>query len=162
MRYQVDITVPEPRAVIELRGDPAAAARCLATAGLPVPTRRNHAEGEVLWIGPRRWLVMAPAAREASLVTSLLAAAGHEPMLVAANVSDMWSGLALRGPGAVDVLAQATALDLGRLADGDATTTDVFAVPALLWRRAETFELWCDRSLARHVRESANVAAGLR
>lgn len=162
MRYQVEITVLEPRTVIELRGDPDAAARCLAAAGLSVPTRRNHAEGEVLWLGPRRWLVMAPIEREAALAASLLAAAGREPMLVGANVSDMWSGLALRGPGAIDVLAQATPLDFDRHVDGDATMADVFAVPALLQRRSDGFELWCDRSLAQHLRESTSVAAGIR
>jgi heterotetrameric sarcosine oxidase gamma subunit len=162
MRYAVDIAVLDPRAVIELRGDPDAASRALAAAGLPVPTRRNRAEGDVLWLGPRRWLVMAPIARETTLVASLLAAATHEPMLIAADVGDMWSGLALRGVGARDVLAQATPLDLDRLADGAATMTDIFAVPALLWRRGDSFELWCDRSLAQHIRESANVAAGVR
>lgn len=160
MRYQVEITALEPRAIIELRGDPAAA-RCLAAGGVPAPTRRNHADGEVLWLGPRRWLVMAPIEREAVLITSLVAAAAHEPMLVAAVVSDMWCGLALRGPGAADVLAQATPLDLDRLVEGNATMTDMFAVPVLLWRRAGSFELWCERSLAQHVRECANVAAGL-
>lgn len=162
MRYQVEITELAPRAMIELRGDPDAAARCLTAAGLPVPTRRNHAEGDVLWLGPRRWLVMAPIEREAALVASLLAAAAHEPTLIAANVGDMWSGLALRGPGAVDVLIQAIPLDLDRLRDGAATMTDVFAVPALLHRGVDGFELWCDRSLAQHLNESTSVAAGIR
>ncbi|MBM3523370.1 MAG: hypothetical protein FJX57_10475 [Alphaproteobacteria bacterium] len=162
MRYQVEITALEPRAIIELRGDPAAAARCLTAAGLRLPTRPNHAGGEVLWLGPRRWLVMAPIERESTIVASLLTAAAHEPMLVAAHVSDMWSGLALRGPGAVEILAQATPLDLDHLGDGAATMTDVFSVPALIRRGADGFELWCDRSLAHHVRESVKVAVGIR
>ncbi len=167
MRYEFDISAIAPRAIVKLRGDPDAATRCLACAGLRAPLRANsiasHAGGDdVLWLGPRRWLVMAPNAREDELAGKLENAALREPMLAALRVSDMWAGFDLRGRGAPDVLAQATPLDLDatRFAHDAATFTDMFAVTALLRRAGNGFEIWCDRSLAQHITENLRVAAG--
>ena len=166
-RYAIDITTIAPRAVIELRGDPAAALRCLAAAGLRAPTRANsiaaHPDGaEVLWLGPRRWLVMAPLLHETALAARLDEAASAEAMLATVCVSDMWTGIALRGSGAPDVLAQGTPLDFEaeRFPADAASFTDLFAVTALLRRAADGFEIWCDRSLARHITDSLRIAAG--
>ena len=164
-RYAIDITTIAPRAVIELRGDPAAALRCLAAAGLRAPSRANsiaaHPDGaEVLCLGPRRWLVMAPLLYETALAARLGEAA--EGILAAVCVSDMWTGIALRGSGAPDVLAQGTPLDFEaeRFPADAASFTDLFAVTALLRRAADGFEIWCDRSLARHITDSLHIAAG--
>ncbi len=168
MRYEVDIPAIAPRAVIELRGDPDAAIRCLAAADLRAPSRPNsvvgHEDGvDVLWLGPRRWLAMAPLAHEETLARRLEDAATTEPMLAAVRVSDMWAGLALRGSGTREVLAQGTPLDLdaAQFATDAATFTDLFAGTALLRRAGDGFEIWIDRSLAQHLAESLRIAAGL-
>ncbi len=168
MRYDVDIATIAPRAMIELRGDPDAAARCLAAAELHAPKRANSVAGhengvDVLWLGPRRWLVMAPLEREDLLARQLENAAAAEPMLAALRVGDMWGGIALRGRGARDVLAQGTPLDLDatQFVASAATFTDMFAVTALLRRAGDGFEIWIDRSLAQHLAESLHIAAGL-
>ena len=167
MRYPVEIIAIASRAIVELRGDPAAATRCLAAAGLHALPRANsvasNADGaDVLWLGPRRWLVMAPLAYETALAVRLGEAASAEAMLAAVCVSDMWTGIALRGPGAPDVLAQGTPLEFeAERFPGDAASfTDLFAVIALLRRAADGFEIWCDRSLAQHITDSLRIAAG--
>jgi heterotetrameric sarcosine oxidase gamma subunit len=164
MRYDATIA-PLPRpAIAELRGDPAAAAAWLASIGCAGPTAANRcahgaADRAVLWLGPRRWLVFAPASGEGALETAV-ARAPQE--LVAAMVSDMLTGLAIVGPAARDVLSQGTPLDLDALPEDGATMTEMFGVAALL-RAAEPpgAEIWIDRSLGRYLKECFDAAAGM-
>ncbi len=163
-RYSVTFA-PIDEAAVEIRGDAAAAGRVLAQAKLEAPSKPNTARAtgtsSVLWLGPRRWLVLAPREVEGSLATALEAASASEPLALAANVSDMLTGFAVRGAGAADVVAQGTPLDLEALPPDAATMTDLFAVPALVRPAAGGFDVWIDRSLAGYVEECLAIANGM-
>lgn len=170
MRYAVTLAPITGRAIFELRGDPAAAQRCLGAIGLIGPTRPNSLTGhpgdaEVLWVGPRRWLVFAPMEREAALGATIERAAANEPLLLAAPLSDMFWGMNVTGAECRDILAQGTPLDLSvsTFPADMATFTEFFAVPALLRRARGTtdgFELWADRSFARYLEDWLAAANG--
>lgn len=166
MRYDAEISTLPAHAVAELRGDPAAARAWLGAAGLPAPARPNSAAAaggrEVLWLGPQRWLVFAPDG-EAAWLRARVDAAAAAPLIAAAIVSDMLAGIAVRGPGWPDVVAQGASFDLDALASDGATMTDLFGVAALLRRLPPPSvgaALWVDRSLARFVAESLEAANG--
>ena len=154
MLHAVSIRRSAPRLIVELRGDPAAAARVAARCGLALPVRPNREAKTgaiaVAWIGPRRWLIQAPAETETTLLAALDAACAAEPMLDAAVATDMFAIFEIDGAGAVDLLAQGCALDL----DGDAlpadgvTGTEMWQVAVILRRVAPGFEILVDRSLA--------------
>lgn len=167
MLHDVTIARREVRALIELRGDADAAARVAPAAGVVLPARPNRvahgADGACsAWLGPRRWLVMAPIAREDQLCEAIARAARLEPLLDWAAVSDMHAVLTIAGPGVVDVLAQGCALDL----EGDAfavdtmTGTEMWGVGVLLRRAADGFEILVDRSLAGFLENWLVTAAG--
>lgn len=169
MRYRATVSPIAPRCILELRGDAAAAGRCAGTAGLALPGRpnriRRHGEADIAWLGPRRWLVTAPASDEAVLGAAILGRAEAEPLLAAALVSDMYSGFAVAGSGCRDILAQGTPLDLAPAAfpDDMATATDFFGAPVILRRAGgigDGFELWSDRSLAVYVGDWLAAALG--
>jgi heterotetrameric sarcosine oxidase gamma subunit len=166
MRYDVAIDTLAPRSSAIARGDPSVAAQVFASAGLAAPDAPNRCtrsgDREVMWIGPRRWLVFAPASAEQSLA-ALVERAADEPLLAAALVSDMHAGVAIGRRGWRDVVAQGTPLDLDTLADDAATMTEMFGVAALLRRgaaRAGGVELWLDRSLTRYLIDCLDAAAG--
>lgn len=166
MRYDVAIAMLSPRAVVELRGDAAVAAQALASIGCTAPDTANRCarsgDREVMWIGPRRWLVFAPASAEEALV-ALVARITAEPLLAAALVSDMFAGISVGRTGWRDVVAQGTPLDLDALAGDAATMTEMFGVAALLRRagaHTDGVELWLDRSLARYLVDCLAAAVG--
>jgi heterotetrameric sarcosine oxidase gamma subunit len=168
MRYDVKIADAPLQAVFDLRGhDRAALRRCLTSAGLRPPASANailrEADGtEVLSVGPRRFLVMAPRGRESDIDASLTAVAAKEESVTAANISDAFAGILLTGAGAAEVLAQATPLDIEpRVFPADAATfTDLFAVAALVRRHPGGFALWTDASLKQHIVDGLSAAAG--
>jgi sarcosine oxidase subunit gamma len=163
MRYDAAIAPLPPHAIAELRGDPAAAAAWLASIGCKAPPGPNRSacgsEGRaVLWLGPRRWLVLAPASAEDALAAEVSCAG---PALAAAMVSDMLVGFAIAGPAAREVLSQGTPLDLDALPEDGATMTEMFGVAALLRAASPPgAEIWVDRSLGRHIKECLDAAAG--
>jgi heterotetrameric sarcosine oxidase gamma subunit len=166
-RYAAAISLLPPRAIVELRGDQPAAERCLSMAGLPSPAAGNRltdagAGCAVLWLGPHRWFVMAPALHENRLETGLLATVAQEPTLLGALVSDAHVGFALRGREAGEILAQGTPLDISDRSffEGAATFTEFFAVTALLLRPPDGFEVWVDRSLGEYIHDWLRVAVG--
>ena len=166
MRYDATIAALPAQAVAELRGDADAVRAWLGAAVLPAPPRPNSAATAggraVLRLGPKRWLVLAPTADE-RWIEERVAAAAADPLLAAAVVSDMFAGIAVRGAGARDVVAQGTPLDLDALAPDAATMTDLFGVAALLRPLPAPgigVAIWVDRSLARFVAESLEAANG--
>lgn len=163
-RYPATASTIAPHAVVEIRGAAEAAQRVMTAAGLAVPSKRNAARASgdavVLWLGPRRWLVLGPRAREDDLAGGLESAVAREPLAAAANVSDMFAGVALRGPGAGEILAQGTPLDLDALATDAATMTDLFMIPAVIRRMQDGYDIWIDRSFGQYLVECLRVANG--
>lgn len=166
MLHAVDIRSLARSSLIELRGDAAAVARVAAACGLPLPRQANREAAAggiaVAWIGPRRWLVIAPAADEAALVARLECALADEALLDMAVVSDMFACLAVGGEGAIDVLAQGCALDLegDALPVGGITGTEMWQVGVILRRVEQGFEILVDRSLEGFLENWLVTAAG--
>lgn len=165
MRYDVTIAALAPRAIAELRGDATQAQHWLAEIGCRVPARPNRCardaqQREVLWLGPRRWLLFAPADDEDRLAAAVASTAAA-PLICATIVTDMLAGVAIAGPQARDVISQGTPLDLDALPADGATMTDMFGVPALVRTAAPPgFEVWVDRSVGRYLMDCLDAAAG--
>lgn len=167
MLHDVTIVPGDLQALVELRGEPEAAARVAAGCGFDLPARPNSVAAgagglNVAWLGPRRWLALAPIVDEESLCSRVAAAALAEPLLDWACVSDMHAALVVAGPGAVDVLAQGCALDLEReaFASDAMTGTEMWGVGVLLRRTRDGFEILVDRSLAGYLENWLVTAAG--
>ena len=163
-RYSATASAIAPHAVVEIRGVAEAAQRVMTAAGLAAPSKPNVArmsgDAAVLWLGPKRWLVLGPRAREDDLAGALESAVAREPLAAAANVSDMFAGVALRGLGAGEILAQGTPLDFDALAPDAATMTDLFMIPAVIRRAQGGYDIWIDRSLSQYLDECLRVANG--
>lgn len=140
-------------AITEIRGPAGAGVIVAAGLGTPVkPNTAREAQGAtVIWLGPKRWLVLNPP-RPID--------AAREPNALAVDVSDMFAGRALRGAGAGDLLAQGTPLDLDALAPDAATMSDLFMVPAIIRKAPDGYDIWIDRALAQYLDECLRIANG--
>jgi sarcosine oxidase subunit gamma len=128
-------------------------------AGIALPPPRRAGEGDVtaLWIGPRRWLLVA---REG---TGLLQRADAEAG-VFVDQSEGRTVLRLSGAPARDVLAKGTGIDLDASAfgAGNCAATLLAHVGVVLHAvNAETFDLYVPRSYARYVWEWLHEAAAV-
>ena len=101
----------------------------------------------MLWLGPDEWLIRS---HQPALINQCSAIAHGA-------ITDVSSGRAawrLTGPHSVDLLAKGCSLDLHSrvFANGACAQTALAHVAVLLHRRdAETFDIYCARSYARHV-----------
>jgi heterotetrameric sarcosine oxidase gamma subunit len=170
-RYDVRIARGHAWCLFELRGTAERVLGALGACGLPQPAEPNRrAAGDagtrVARIGPGRWLVRAPAAQESRLATLLAAAIAPLADADMALVSDQFEAFRLQGGGAVDVLAQGTALDLApaSLAADAMTSTDMFGAGVVLERSDEPgggFILLIERSFGDWLERWLHAAAGL-
>jgi sarcosine oxidase subunit gamma len=164
MAYRADIARRELEGLFDLRGDSVAIAACLGMAGAVVPTRPNTAavsgDATVFWIGPKRWLLRVPPAREVELAAVFDASLAGKTAN-ASLVSDMYAGLTLGGPEARDVLAQGCPLDLDRPA-GTATMTELFGSAALVHFQSDApeFAIAVERSHADFIEACLRRARG--
>ena len=127
-------------AQVDLRLDPAGAAR----APYPLPLAPNTAWEDgpraALWLGPDEWLVLGRPGDASAIVAELEAAlAGTHHSVV--DVSANRVALEISGPRAVEVLSKGCSLDLerqGGWAVGRCAQTLLARVPVILQQRRET------------------------
>jgi heterotetrameric sarcosine oxidase gamma subunit len=170
-RYDVAVRQLAPNARFETRGKPGDLAAALRAAGLPVPERRNSSlagDGQVRvdWLGPQRYVVTAPLAREEALGGALEAAFAGFAGADVACTTDMVVTFELAGSGAADVLAQGTPLDIGPASflAASVTGTELWGVGVVVERPAAdpaTFRVTVERSYAGYVDGWLRAAAGL-
>ncbi|MEO5692499.1 MAG: sarcosine oxidase subunit gamma family protein [Usitatibacter sp.] len=144
----------------------AAARSCIAgVVGLELPPGANTAAmdgpNRILWLGPHRWLVVAPLAPDRDLAAEL--AAGLPPAIAA--VVDVGAGrqvLQVSGSRTRDLLAKELPIDLhpsafpvGHCVQGSMAHVGVL-IHALA---ANTFDIFVYRAFARHLREMLEDAA---
>jgi sarcosine oxidase, subunit gamma len=133
-----------PRAMVELRGEPAELGLQLGCAMPEANQTRRHDSATILWLGPDQWLWVgeqAPAWPEA---------------VAALDVSDARAVLGLTGPKARDLLARACPLDLhpSAFAPGRCAQTTLARTTMLLHLLADepdrgaSFDLYVARSFA--------------
>ena len=115
MPYDAEVTEQPIYAVFNLRGGDDARTAFSEVLGLDLPQQTTTAviKGDIhaLTISPDEWLVAAPAGEEERLEGDLRKSV--EGMFAAVTaVSDMHKVYRVSGPGARDVLAQGTSIDL--------------------------------------------------
>ena len=131
------------------------AAEAAAGVGIPAQACRAVVQGEraALWLGPDEWLLVAPAAEGAALVSSLERALAPLPHSLV-DVGHRQAASALHGPRAATLLSAGCPLDLDESAFpvGMCTRTVLAKAEVVLWRTAaETFRLEVARSLVAYV-----------
>jgi len=160
------------RGKVDLRGD-------LAPVIASLTGRRALETGAVLAKGTQdggfhlalissRWALALcrPDSLERCLAHAEEAAAGGDAM--ATDVTSLYAGLALFGPGAVGVLSRLTAFDAGGLDEGACAATRVAEIPAILARPAvggSPFELYVGSEYGRYAWEAileAGAPLGIR
>jgi len=169
--YDVSIRRLEPCARFEAVGSPEtlAAALRLAAIQLPsAPATSTWSPGgvQVDWLGPRRYAVTAPMPDEQRLLGLLQEAFTAFEFALVFCCSDMVTRFELAGPGAPDVLAQGTALDMSdqSFALGSAVVTDLWGVAAVIEHPLDAPQcrrVIVDRSLAGFIEGWMQTANGL-
>ena len=167
MGYRVDIVGPERPALISLRVDARgmpAVERALGAA-LPRPAGlASRIDSVTLFgLGPDEWLIrVSPNDEEEWLARLDEAAAGSFSAVV--RVSDAWRVFTLAGPETLDVLSQATGVDLhpSRFPTGRAVRAAFARITALMHRVDDrpSFDVYVDASLARYAGRWMERAVG--
>ena len=153
MTYTATIDRRPMDALFDLRGEKSVIADISAVVGLSLPehpnTMTSNDGASILWIGPERWLLRAPLAREGKLAAAVTAAIGDR-FANSSLVSDMYAGFEVSGPEARDVLAQGCPINLNpeRFPVGAAASTEMFGVAVFLCHEDDgpSFTAYVDRS----------------
>ena len=155
MAYDLTVTGPQTFALFDLRGAPAALDRLAADALPPWPVRpcslSRQGERVLMWLGPDRWLLLAPLAEEDRLEAALCQ--DHSAGAGITLVSDTLGFFTLSGRDAGVAMAIACPLDLHPDAFGPdaAALTDAFGVRALVLRAGAGWLLAVEPALSGHV-----------
>lgn len=169
-RYAATISRLPRLALFEARGKAEALELALRRAGLPWPATFNTMameDGvEVARIGPKRVVVMAPAAQEAGLLTSLEQAFSASMAADFVMLSDSFAGFSIEGADAESILRQGAPLDLSHSAfpPGAIAGTELWAITALMARpqaQASTFRVLVEASYAGYIESWLATANGL-
>ena len=157
MAYDLHITGPHTRTVIELRG---------ARPRLPAPvlpdwpdwparpnSRTIRGERSLLWVGPDCWLLLAPLTQEPALEATLCPLSDDATSITA--LSDSLAFFTLSGADAGVAMAIACPLDLHptAFAPDTATFTEAFGTRALTLRDGPTWHLATSPSHAPYITE---------
>ena len=152
MTTPIEATIREmgPLAQVTLRADPSEPGlldrigEALTAIPPTVPNRATAAtdgEGDVLWLAPDEWLVVAregAAAEVAAAIEAAVRAVAGDGFLTAVDVSANRVGIEIAGPGARDLLASACAIDLERgLPVGGCAQTLLARANVVLWHVAD-------------------------
>ena len=157
MGYRVEVSVPERPALLSLRTDAEGASEVerVLGAALPRPAGLASRIGSVtvFGLGPDEWLIRtAPDEEEGRLARLQEATAGSLSAVVL--VSDAWRVFTVTGPDTLEVLAQATGVDVhpAGFPTGRAVRAAFARISALIHRIDDrpSFDVYVDASLARY------------
>lgn len=145
--------------------EPAIAEALRVCTGLAVPALREmtaDAGRAIAWMSPDEVLLLCPASEVGHLTTALGAALADQFATVA-DVSDARVMFEVSGPGAREVLAKLTPVDLhpDQFGPGQMRRTRLAQVPAAVWMPAPgRLRVLCFRSVGQYVSDLlANAAA---
>ena len=166
MSYRVTLCAPERPSLINLRarGEGRSALEAALDLELPAPSGIAAARDSILvfGLGPDEWLLRTPPRDEDEWLAHLEKALSSFPA-GAVLVSDAYRVLQVVGPDTLDVLAQATGVDLdpGTFPTGRATRAGLAKVSAILHRVDEqpAFDLYVDSVVAAYVAQWLSVAS---
>jgi heterotetrameric sarcosine oxidase gamma subunit len=158
------------QALFDIRGSEAGMAAGLADAGITMPVARNVVQRDVaglqiIRLGPKRVVVLAPPEAESELNLRLESAFVSAVDADFALVSDMFVTFELSGPGSEDVLRQGAPLDLSsqRFPADMATGTELWATSVILIRASvdpARFRIIVERSFAGYIENWLITATG--
>lgn len=112
------------------------------------PKRILHHGAEVLWNGPRQWLVLGELELPAAL----------------AAITEQTDGLclfSLSGPHAVEILKRLLPIDIARFGADEVAITSAAHIGVRVWREDENFILACFRSLGEALHHAIMQAADI-
>lgn len=169
IRFEGIATVEECglQGMITLRGDLAASAvkkAAGAASGCAMPAQRRISfddSGKLAWMSPDELLVLCPYGEAPGRVAAMDKALGKTHAL-AVNVSDARAMFRVSGPGAREVMAKLSPVDLSPSAFGvgDFRRSRIAQVAAAYWiDEDEAFRIVCFRSVADYVFDVLKVAA---
>jgi len=151
MNYQVNITVTDLHAMLDLKGDGDFLRAWPVLSDLAFPTINNTATERdgmsVYWIGKQHWLVRAPLDQEPAFY-SIAKSAEAIDEISATIVSDAMSFFSLNGHDADQVMSIASPLDVhpSVFPKNGVTYTEAFGIKALIIRCEGGYEIGVDRS----------------
>ena len=167
MPYRVTLHGPERASLINLRARAEARAAIESELGFALPAPSGPAAGDAgtlaFALGPDEWLLRTPPAEEDEWLRRLEAALAGR-LASAVLVSDAYSVLEIAGPDSLEVLAQATGVDLDpeTFPTGRVTRTAFAKASAILHRVDErpAFHVYVDSSLADYASRWLEVSSG--
>ena len=167
MSYRITLSGPERASLINLRARAAGRAAIESALGLGLPAPSGLAAGDasvlVFGLGPDEWLLRTPLPEEDMWLTRLEEALSSF-LASAVLVSDAYRVFRVAGPDCLDVLAQATGVDLDPrgFRTGRATRAAFAKVSAILHRVDDqpSFDLYVDSSLSAYVSRWLETASG--
>ena len=172
MSYRVEVSRRPGCTLFDLRGSAGGADTLFKRLRTAVPVRPNTVRVSdaraVYWVGPERWLLCEEhglPAGSPDMASPALPAGDTMPLNVSVvDVSDAYVRFSVTGPDALDVMSQATPLDLGpgTFPDGSASYTEFFGTTALTEcvSAGTSFVVFVERSYADYVEACLRRAAG--
>ena len=172
MSYRVEVSRRPGCTLFDLRGPAGSADTVFKRLRTAAPVRPNtvRASGTwaVYWTGPRRWLLREdyglPAGSPGAATPASLAGDEAPLDISMVDVSDAYVRFSVAGPDALDVMSQATPLDLdpGTFPDGSASYTEFFGTTTLTEcvSAGTSFVVFVERSYADYVEACLRRAAG--
>ena len=153
--------------LLQARSNPEAIGQAVyPVLGFDLPVRPNTSvtgNPAVLWMGPRKWLIILDSRNSREMKEQLETALSGMPCLVS-DLSDARVGIEVSGAHARTVLGRVCALDLDSCSfrPGLCAQSLFARVPLLLHQvdEAPTYHLYLDRSLATYAWEWLSDAAG--
>ncbi|MDE2390804.1 MAG: hypothetical protein KGL65_04265 [Rhodospirillales bacterium] len=122
-----------------------------AVIGVTLPTtpkRITHQGAEILWNGPRQWLVLGELALPAEL----------------AAITEQTDGLcllSLSGPHAIEILKRLLSIDIARFGADEVAITSAAHIGVRVWREDGNFVLACFRSFGAALHHALMQAANM-
>ena len=167
MPYRVTLHDPTRASLINLRARAEGRAALESELGFALPAPSGPATGTggtlAFALGPDEWLLSTPAREEDERLHRLEAAlAGHLASVVL--VSDAYGVLRVAGPDTLDVLVQATGVDLDpeTFPTGRVTRTAFAKTSAILHRVDDrpAFDIYVDSALADYAAKWLEASSG--
>ena len=159
MRYDVVITSVDQEAIFDLRClDESDFEVFFSRLGAPGPIEQHRVvkidDYEVLNLGPRRAWLKSALQNEQPIEELLTNALTDASRLSIVNVSDLYLGLRICGPDALEVLAHVVPLNLYELSPGRGAMTAVFSISGMvICERDHQYVILVDRSYLDYVRQ---------